>query len=48
MVLKHALPHNKLDLADSTFVKLHFVKAKLLFIFQVQTIMKRKAEILDD
>ena len=27
---------------------MHFIKAKLLFIFQVQTIMKRKAEILDD
>jgi len=32
------------------FVKVHFIKAKLLYMFQVQTtcIMKRKAEILDD
>jgi len=30
------------------FVKLHFIKAKLLYMFQVQSIMNRKAEILDD
>jgi len=29
-------------------VKLHFIKAKLLYIFQVQTIMTRKTEIPDD
>jgi len=27
---------------------MHLIKAKLLFIFHVQTIMKRKVQVLDD
>ena len=42
------LNYNSLDLAGSRFVKLHSIKAKLLYIVHVQTIMKRKAEIIDD
>jgi len=36
------LNYNSLDLADSRFVQLHFIKAKPLYMFQVQTIIEEK------